>query len=758
MPNRRTRLVFSAVSLAIVLALVWIELEQDKISPGPLAGAHARVPELVAPGSCQRCHGSLGESLTDACADCHAPIARQLEHGAGFHGTLADGSECGLCHEDHGGADAELVGALAFALAGVEDVADYDHAGLEFGLEGPHADLACAACHPNANADALAPGEVRFLGLQQRCASCHVDPHAGRMGTSCERCHEQTSPFDRPSAFEHPSGFPLTGGHAGVTCAACHAPTGPTAVVALLAGEPHTTRGCVDCHPSPHTAGFAAAFASSEGVAPDDSCSRCHAPEHDSFAAASERADRAWHRAGGFALDGAHGAAACGACHVGSAYEERFPGRAPEACGACHADPHGGQFTSSAAAERCGDCHTTTRFRPAAFDAARHAATRFALTGAHAGTACRDCHRGLDAELGCVRFRGLSGSCESCHADPHAGQFASAGAVACEECHTTRAFSPGTFDLARHAETAFPLTGGHAAVGCFRCHADDPDLGCVRFAGTETACAACHADPHAGSFAATGGGGRCGRCHDSASFAVGAAFEHGAETDFPLDGAHAALACELCHPRTREPDELGRTFGRIPAEPGGGTPRCETCHADPHADGFGGRVPDAVEGRAGCARCHGVGSFRDLRVPFDHGAWTAFPLGAAHRAVGCESCHGRTAPRDGGRTLGLARGSSCADCHADPHVGQFRQDGRTDCARCHTDAASFTTLDFDHDRDTRFPLDERHAALSCGACHRSTPLPDGRRAVRYKPLGTTCADCHLDRGERRSRGRAEGDR
>jgi len=51
---------------------------------------------------------------------------------------------------------------------------------------------------------------------------------------------------------------------------------------------------------------------------------------------------------------------------------------------------------------------------------------------------------------------------------------------------------------------------------------------------------------------------------------------------------------------------------------------------------------------------------------------------------------------------------------------------------------------FDHG-DSRFPLDDRHAALDCAACHKPWPLPDslgGGTAVRYRPLGLTCKDCH----------------
>jgi hypothetical protein len=88
------------------------------------------------------------------------------------------------------------------------------------------------------------------------------------------------------------------------------------------------------------------------------------------------------------------------------------------------------------------------------------------------------------------------------------------------------------------------------------------------------------------------------------------------------------------------------------------------------------------------------------------------------------------------------RGTSCADCHADPHVGQFASAGRTDCARCHTNTNAFDVPGFDHAKDTRFALDAQHARLACSACHHTTQLPGGLTTVRYKPLGTACIDCH----------------
>jgi hypothetical protein len=51
---------------------------------------------------------------------------------------------------------------------------------------------------------------------------------------------------------------------------------------------------------------------------------------------------------------------------------------------------------------------------------------------------------------------------------------------------------------------------------------------------------------------------------------------------------------------------------------------------------------------------------------------------------------------------------------------------------------AFAIPGFDHST-TRFALDGAHVSVSCGACHTPSAT-DG--AVRYRPLGTSCEDCH----------------
>jgi hypothetical protein len=663
---------------AMVVTLVAVSTV-ERASPGELSTVHQREEELSGANDCSACHGGLFGTLREACLECHAPIATQLGAGTGLHGTLgARAEQCGLCHAEHHGPGAPLVHGQSFALAGVPKVAEFDHRRVGFVLDGAHAPLECSACHANARVPVLSRGEARFLGLDRDCASCHADPHDGRFAAACAACHGQTS-WDELAALGHERFLALTGGHAGLACAECHAEHGPRSLEVVGGEGPRPEpRACSECHESPHSPAFAAGAAALTGLVEERACLRCHAEEHASFREPELRALPAeLHAASGFALEPPHDVPACEDCHPsdGPSFEARYPGRAAERCSACHADVHGGQFaTGPFAGEECSTCHAPLRFEPHAFDAAKHARAALELTGRHLEIACEDCHE----EPGPARasaqprvFRGTPSECDACHRDAHGD-----------------AFAPFVADLP--------------------------------------------AVEH----------GECARCHDTTRFANAAAdFDHGAFTGFPVLGAHAEGGCEACHAPRARPDANGRAFGRV-AELFGPFRGCETCHADPHGGRFDGGFAAEVEGRSGCTRCHVESSFRSLPRGFDHGYWTGFALEGAHAAASCAACHAPLPGASAlGRTAGEAAGPRCADCHEDPHAAQFADEfGVSDCQDCHVpDLPAF--LSFDHERDARFALGEAHRALECDACHE-TERRGALAFVRYRPLGRECTDCH----------------
>ena len=178
---------------------------------------------------------------------------------------------------------------------------------------------------------------------------------------------------------------------------------------------------------------------------------------------------------------------------------------------------------------------------------------------------------------------------------------------------------------------------------------------------------------------------------------VPAAFDH-RNTDFRLDGAHAAVPCEGCH-------APGKKFRDARAV-------CGDCHkaVDVHLGGLG----------ANCGSCHVTLSWRDPR--FDH-AKTRFPLRGAHLTTACAACH------VSGRYKQTPQ--RCAACHAPDDVHQGARG--EDCAQCHVES-EWGTAKFDHARETGFALLGRHASLDCAACHRTGNLKD--------ELPKNCAGCH----------------
>jgi len=668
------------LGIASLFGVLWLlVLQVDRVAPGPLAPTHAQVAELVGRGGCKRCHGEDERDMAASCNECHEEVGKQLRDGSGFHGQLAavEVAECGTCHQEHLSGAFPLVSTLSFRNAGFPTREAYDHAELDFELRGRHAALVCRDCHANADLAVLPEDEPRFLGLDQSCKACHEDAHEGRIVRDCAACHGQEHPFALVASFEHAS-FESECAHAAATCVQCH-PRGSLQDVELLASAdpPACRRTCQDCHQSSHGADFITAVAVLAGRAKGRTCEFCHSEAHSAFAGHPEAMPPGLHVASGFSLEAPHNAVACSGCHMGVEGDELVP------------------FVLQVPARQAGDC-------------------------------------------------------AACHGDPHAGQFA-AGPFAeatCLSCHERLAFEPSDFGLEEHLRTEFPLEASHEAVACSQCHEVEHPGEPRRFRGTEATCESCHADAHQGAFAPAAelpeeASAGCAHCHRPTLFSEyeAEAFEHGAWTGFVLDGAHERAECEACHERSARPDEAGRTFGVIAALFGEGTEDCETCHADPH-DGRFDRpgLPETVADRDGCARCHTSEDFVTLHdEPFEHERWTGYPMAPFHADVECAKCHEPAPlPDQFGRTFGRAL-TACADCHADPHVGQFVVEGVTDCTRCHMDAGG---LAFDHQRDSRYALDEIHAPLACAACHVPWPLPDGGQAVRYKPLGTKCVDCH----------------
>jgi hypothetical protein len=414
----------------------------------PLTGRHVEV-------ACTKCHAARTEPARPRMSELNPAFpALRFSECSGCHRDPHEGrlgAECGTCHVTSGFSDRSAGG--------------FDHSRTRYPLEGKHVTVACNACHGTGSrrrnpefavcaschkdahdSAATVAARVRdcaachavsgfkpspFSGQrheQARCQECHLESHAAQLGrlqgiSGCGSCHRVTTwTVSTYSVSLHQStSLPLEGRHVAVGCGVCHSAKradlppltrtdslGPARVLFKLG-----TGACASCHVDPHEGRF------------QDKCVTCHTaqsfrPSTMNLAAHAER---------GFALEGAHRAVPCAACHEGL---DRSPGgsallMAPgrpapmvltttrKTCGACHKTPHGDQFLPRDGGP-CDLCHGQDGFVPATrFDHDHDAA--FPLKGAHRTVACSKCHPGEPAGDGRiqVRYRPTPAACESCH-------------------------------------------------------------------------------------------------------------------------------------------------------------------------------------------------------------------------------------------------------------------------------------------------------------------------------------------------------
>jgi hypothetical protein len=447
------------------------------------------------------------------------------------------------------------------------------------------------------------------------------------------------------------------------------------------------------------------------------------------------------HRLTGYTLEGAHGKLDCEKCHRAKNIRDRGPLVAQgkdlsrtflgldSGCLSCHTDEHAGQYEQT----ECLSCHSMDSWKPAnRFD---HSTTKYPLLGRHLNVACTKCHlpEGGDPEKvkpSELRFRGVAFErCTDCHRDEHRGQFTT---ERCSSCHKVDGWMTTSFD---HARSAYPLTGSHRQVECRRCHLAVAD---PKSTTGETyrllrgvnhgSCTDCHEDKHAGRL-----GPNCVECHDTNGWKSkpGTEFDH-ARTRYPLEGKHADVRCEQCHP---------------PGAPltVAGFERCASCHRDTHLGQFAER-----EDLGACEACHKVASFRPSSFTLAEHQRGSFRLEGAHGAIPCDQCHVRVEPRTllpsttaTEPTMRFSfRSALCVDCHDDPHRGKldrYMKDGG--CENCHS-VQNWTRIVFDHDQ-TRFRLEPAHVKPACGQCHRRGEA-DSADALVWTGFGERCVDCHPD--------------
>jgi len=328
-------------------------------------------------------------------------------------------------------------------------------------------------------------------------------------------------------------------------------------------------------------------------------CRHCH-PEHRGASAplTALKGGEFPHEAVGFSLNGHQRTAGnepftCDDCHQGDV--RTF---ALDSCQACHRqmDTVFTQAHVISFGTACLDCHDGVDRFGRNFN---HSIFSFKLTGKHMDVACVKCH--IDAR-GYSDFQVTLQDCYSCHQnnDPHEGRFG----LDCAACHTADGWAPAKFD---HNLAAFKLEGAHANVACEKCHVNNV------YKGTPSDCYSCHKqdDEHNGRF-----GTDCSACHNPSDWRD-ASFDHD-RSNFPLTGAHVDLACERCHSN-------GQFQGLNTA--------CVACHENPgfHRGAFG----------TNCAECHNTFNWFDAQYFGPHPTFGEHG-GINHEGATCRDCHPST--------------------------------------------------------------------------------------------------------------------
>jgi hypothetical protein len=572
----------------------------------PLEGKHAQAkcrdchkPEFLSPAviglAPGKDHAETWIGLDRGCSPCHK---RQDVH----RGAL--GNDCGKCH-----------GQTVWKPA-----TTFNHAKTDYPLTGRHAKVTCDKCHLATTLKLAVDKQGNRVPLYKplpykECTACHADPHANRFGPACARCHVTDNWKRVPQGtFNHDlTRYPLRGKHVPLQCGQCHDPV-------KAWGKKPLFQTCTACHADAH-AGTAILL----GKIVD--CAACH--DVQAWKPSTYTVEQ--HKAAAYPLEGAHRNTRCDACH------RKDPAGAPPGrlgtagvlirmaharCLDCHQDDHGGQLARRPDRGACEGCHHIDAWKPSTYTVAQHAKLRLPLLGRHSAITCAACHGPSRAGLPPLpgpETLGKAGvaillkeiACEACHFDPHEGRFAAKGArprpTGCVACHNADRFRPSTIDVAAHAKCGYPLEGAHGAAPCDTCH---KELKTPRAASSlllargqaaamplsikDQRCEACHQNPHGTQFAVRRDKGACVACHSALTFRPAIRFDHNRDAAYPLEGAHAKVACNRCHPAKK--DAAGRAmviYRPVPKD-------CKSCHGEriPGKRADLGALPTAKGGRS----------------------------------------------------------------------------------------------------------------------------------------------------------------
>lgn len=655
-------------------------------SPGPLSKPHQEYDNLQ---NCISCHASRTgkEVVHKKCLECHQEISVRIEEKHGYH---ADKPECKTCHTEH-----NKDKLPEFDIFAPKDwLKTFNHDETNYPLIGSHQTVECNDCHTTyrKHFKTKEPSTSRsYLDAPNDCYTCHKKVYEHRFSKkkwlNCTECHstslESWTKMARKLTFSHDeTEYPLEGLHIPVACKACHKPD--PKLKRLTTFAPLKFSQCTHCHADPHKGKFG------------DDCTTCH------------NVYRKWDdiiptREGGkpkgleksfdhdqtkFPLKGYHEKVDCKACHFDPAAKFKVAADQFDECSDCHSFPHGDQFAKL----ECTDCHAHNRkFNKTSFNLDRHNKTRFPLTGKHQVLECNKCHF-------TGKFESLqSTECTDCHRNPHDRRQID---HPCSFCHVTTDFSWIQFD--HNKNTKFSLTGKHRDVSCTSCHVNEIFKN-MPASNEKPNCQSCHDSPHGTSMS-----NQCQECHRTEGFYPAKTFDHLKLGRWQLEGRHAELPCQKCHPQ-----HLLKSYEVFISAPNLKATDCINCHKDIHKGEFG----------KNCASCHTASSFSIEQEAQVHDLGF-MKLEGTHNQLACKDCH-----RSDTNLQGLSL--VCGSCHQknDPHLGKLGQS----CSDCHRQTAWLPST-FKHNQ-TGFRLTGAHRYAQCSDCHKNQI---------YEGLPNDCFFCHSD--------------
>jgi NMD protein affecting ribosome stability and mRNA decay len=560
----------------------------------------------------------------------------------------------------------------------------FDHSGTKFPLIGQHLAVNCMECHKT----------LDFGKAQTACNDCHSDIHEQTVGTDCARCHTPNSwVVDNITKLHQNSRFPLVGVHKTAECRDCH----KNLLASSASAIPSASRlrfdplgiECYDCHKANY---LATTKPNHTAANYSTNCTDCH-----------NMNSLEWNGAGinhnFFPLTGGHALDDCKKCHTTGV----FSGLSNE-CVTCHQTDYASaanpNHKASNFSTNCKNCHSLTPgWKPAGFS--DHDATFPIYSGTHKGewNSCSDCHTN---PANYMQF-----SCTDCHEHSNKTEVDSKhngvsgysfNSIACYGCHPTGS-GAGKFD---HAAAGFPLTNGHAAVDCAKCHTNG-------FAGTSNACASCHTNTYNQTtnpnHAAAGISTDCATCHKTLPGWQPVTYP---ASHSKLNGVHIPIAneCATCHKGN---------YSNAPK-------LCYDCHAANYTQT---KNPShtTVQFPTTCGECHSQTAW----VPSTFNHSSVYPLIGKHATIAndCVKCHAN----------GYANTpNTCAGCHT-PDYNQTANPNHTTalfpktCETCHT-PSGWVPSSFNH--TSVYPLIGSHTKVACTLCHVSG----------YVNTPNTCAGCH----------------